>query len=200
MRAKVWELAGDQDAAKRDLNEAAQLEPTDDVTWVARGYARLGTDLAGALRDFDGALAVNPRSLGALQNKSHVLSKLDRTDEAIRVLDRVLELYPDYVKGRAGRGVMHARAENWAAAKADAVDALRRDSSPSNVYQIAGIYARLTRHDAAHKAEAIRLLSTALRAGFGYDYIESDRDLDPIRDTPEFRRVLEGVRSLKGGL
>ena len=160
----------------------------------------MGTDLAGALKDFDGALAVNPRSLGALQNKSHVLSKLDRTDEAIRVLDRVLELYPDYVKGRAGRGVMHARAENWAAAKADAEDALRRDSSPSNVYQIAGIYARLTRHDAGHKAEAIRLLSTAIRAGFGYEYIESDKDLDPIRDTPEFRRVLDGVRALKGGL
>ena len=76
MRASVWELAGDKKAAKRDLDEATRLEPTDEVTWVARGYARLGTDLAGALKDFDGALAVNPRSLGALQNKSHVLSKL----------------------------------------------------------------------------------------------------------------------------
>jgi serine/threonine protein kinase/tetratricopeptide (TPR) repeat protein len=198
MRAKVWELAGDKEAAKRDLDEAARLEPTDEVTWVARGYARLGTDLPGALKDFEGALAVNPRSLGALQNKSHVLSKLGRTDEAIQVLDRILDLYPDYVKGRAGRGVMHARAENWAAAKADAEDALRRDSSPSNVYQIAGIYARLTQNDSAHKAEAIRLLSTALRAGFGYEYVETDKDLDPIRDTSEFRRVLDGVRALKG--
>jgi eukaryotic-like serine/threonine-protein kinase len=122
---------------------------------------------------------------------------LDRTEEAIGVLDRILELYPEYVKGRAGRGVMYARAKNWVAAQADAEEALRRDKSPANVYQVAGIYARLTCHDASHKAEAIRLLSAALRGGFGYEYIEMDKDLDPIRDTPEFKRLLDGVAAIR---
>jgi hypothetical protein len=92
---------------------------------------------------------------------------------------------------------MHARAENWAAAKSDADEALQRDKSPANVYQVAGIYARLTRHDGRHKAEAIRLLASALRSGFGYEYIEIDRELDPIRDTPEFKRLMESVSLLK---
>ena len=32
-----------------------KLEPTDDITWVTRGLARLTSDPAGALKDFDAA-------------------------------------------------------------------------------------------------------------------------------------------------
>jgi hypothetical protein len=65
------------------------------------------------------------------------------------------------------------------------------------VYQIAGIYARLTQHDSRHLAEAIRLLSSSLRSGFGYEYIETDKELDPIRATPEFKGLMNGVKALK---
>jgi serine/threonine protein kinase/Tfp pilus assembly protein PilF len=197
MRARARGLSGDKEGWKRDLDEALRTQPTDDVAWLARGLARVAIDLPGALQDFDSAIAMNPRSISALQNKAHVLSKLNRTGDAIRVLDRILEVYPEYVKARAGRGVMHARAENWAEAKADAEEALRRDTSPANVYQIAGIYARLTQHDSRHLAEAIRLLSSSLRSGFGYEYIETDKELDPIRATPEFKGLMNGVKALK---
>jgi hypothetical protein len=40
-------------------------------------------------------------------------------------------------------------------------------------------------------------LAMVKRSGYGFDYIESDKDLNPIRETPEFRRVIEGVRALK---
>ena len=40
-------------------------------------------------------------------------------------------------------------------------------------------------------------MCVVLRAGYGHDFIETDKDLDPIRETPEFQRVLEGVRALK---
>jgi tetratricopeptide (TPR) repeat protein len=197
MRARVQEMAGNKDAAKQDLDEVLKLEPTDELTWITRGLARLNADPAGAIKDFDAALALSPRSLSALQNKAHVLSKLGRTNDAVVVLDRILELYPEYVKARSGRGMMRARAGNWAEAKADAEETLRLDGSPAFTYYVAGIYAQLSRHDAVHKTEALRLLSAALRAGFGHDYIETDKDLDPIRTTPEFRRVLDGVQALK---
>jgi eukaryotic-like serine/threonine-protein kinase len=197
MRARVREMAGNKDAAKQDFDEALKLEPTDELTWITRGLARLNADPAGALEDFDAALAISPRSLSALQNKAHILSKLGRTNDAVRVLDRILELYPDYVKARSGRGMMHARAGNWIEAKADVEETLRLDGSPAYMYYAAGIYAQLSRHNPTHKTEALRLLSAALRAGFGHDYIETDKDLDPIRTTPEFRRVLDGVQALK---
>jgi len=199
MRARIRELSGQKSEAKRDLDEVMKVEPADELSWITRGLARLNSDPAGALKDFDAALALNPRSLSALQNKSHVLSKLGRTSDALQTLDQTLELYPDYVKARSGRGIMNARLGNWAAAKADAEETIRLDGSPAYVYYVAGIYAQLSRHDANYKTEAIRSLRASLRAGFGHEYIESDKDLDPIRTTPEFNQVINGVRALNGG-
>jgi tetratricopeptide (TPR) repeat protein len=197
-RARVRDMSGDRVAAKQELDEAMRVEPTDELSWQARGAARVNVDLAGALKDFDAALAINPRSLASLQNRSHILSRLGRPEEAIRALDKVLEFYPDYVPSRADRGVMHARLGNWVAAKADAESALRRDQSPRNLFQVGAIHALLTKHDPAHKTEAIRLLAIALRNGFGYEHIETDKDLAPLREVPEFQRLVEGVRTISG--
>jgi tetratricopeptide (TPR) repeat protein len=199
MRARLRDLAGDKAGAKRDFDLGMKSEPGDEKGWVARGVARINTDPAGALADFEAALALNPRSHSALQNRAHVLGKQGKTADAVRSLDRLLEFYPDSVMGRAGRGVLHARLGNAAAALADARGALERDTAAAYQFQVGSIYALLAKHDPGHKAEAIRLLSAALRAGFGFDLIETDKDLDPIRDTPEFKRVLDGARSLRAG-
>jgi serine/threonine protein kinase/tetratricopeptide (TPR) repeat protein len=195
MRARVHELAGNKEEARKDLADGLREAPTDELGWIARGVARLGSDLAGAIADFDSALTLNPRSLSAMQNKAHALSKMDKNQDAILVLDQLLERYPDYVPGRAGRGVLNARVGNEKAALADAVEAIRLDSAPSNLYQAAGIYALLGKQPGS-RAEAIRLLTAALRAGFGFEYVETDKDLDPIRGTPEFKQVIDGVRAL----
>jgi eukaryotic-like serine/threonine-protein kinase len=196
MRVRVRELSGDRATAKRELDEALKLEPTDELSWQSRGAARANIDLAGALKDFDAALALNPRSMVVLQNRSAILGRLGRDDEALRALDKVLELYPDFVAARADRGVMRARLGNWDGAKADAEDALRRDQSPRNLFQVGAIYALLTKHDPANKTEAIRLVAAALRGGFGYEEIATDTDLALLRGTPEFQRIVDGVRSI----
>ncbi|MDB5310925.1 MAG: pknB 22 [Gemmataceae bacterium] len=198
MRSRARELGGDKDGARRDLDAAMQIEPTDDLTWATRGVTRMQADPAAALADFDAALALNPRALPAMQNKAHILGKMGRVRGAIQALDQILEAYPDFVPARAGRGVMHARDRNWPAARADAEEALRRDTSPSNMYQVAGIYAQLSTQNPADRANAIRLLTAALRGGFGHEYVETDKDLDPIHKTVEFERVLAGVRAFKG--
>ena len=197
MRSRARDLSGDKEGAKRDLDAAMKFEPTDDLTWATRGVTRMQSDPTGALADFNAAIALNPRALAAMQNKAHILGKLGRTNETIQTLDQILAVYPDFVPARAGRGVMHARDGHWTAAKADAEEALRKDSRPSNVYQVAGIYALLATQSPAYKTEAIKLLTNALRAGFGHDLIETDQDLDPLRQTPEFAKVLSGVRALK---
>jgi serine/threonine protein kinase/lipoprotein NlpI len=197
MRSRVRDLAGDKTGAKKDFDEGLRHEPGDHTSLVARGVARLETDLPGALADFEAALGLNPRSQTALQNKSHALSKLGRNDEAVRALDRMLEVYPDFVPARVGRGVMHGRLGNVAAALADAEGAMARDPGPATLYQAAGIYALLSKHDPRYRTEAFRLLAAGLRGGFGFEHIETDKDLDPIRDTEEFKRIVDGARSLR---
>ena len=57
-----------------------------------------------------------------------------------------------------------------------------------------GIYALISKQQSDDRAEAYRLLGTALRKGYGWDQIADDRDLDPIREQPEFLNLLESLR------
>jgi serine/threonine protein kinase/tetratricopeptide (TPR) repeat protein len=197
MRARVRQMAGDQAGAQRDFTEGLRQTPTDEKSWIARGFAKLPADLPGALADFEKAAELNPRSLAALQNQAHVLSKLGRNQQALQVLDRVVELYPDYVPARAGRGVLRARLKQRKEALEDADDALARDFGAATQYQVAGIFALTSQQEADDRHEALRYLSSALRRGFGFDLLEGDKELDPIRDRPEFRKLVNAARALQ---
>jgi serine/threonine protein kinase/tetratricopeptide (TPR) repeat protein len=198
IRARLHALMKDPAAAKADMAAGLKLTPTDEQSWVARGLARADADPAAALADFEKALELNPASRAALQNTAHALAeKLGRTADAVRVLDRVVEMYPDYLPGRGGRGVLHARLGDRAKALADAEECLRRDREPRTVYQVAGIYALTSRTEAADRAEALRLLASALGKGYGADLVDRDTDLDPIRGDHEFKRLVAAAKALK---
>jgi serine/threonine protein kinase/tetratricopeptide (TPR) repeat protein len=195
LRSRLHHLAGDPTAAQRDRALGLRLRPEDEQGWVARGGARMFERPAEALLDFEEALQHNPCSLPALQNKAHVLSRLARNQEAIEVLTTLLEFYPSFVDARSGRGVLHARLNNRKAALEDAVESLRLSDRPPTQYQVAGIYAMTSRTRAEDRDEAFRLLSLALRAGFGFDYLAIDRELDPIRNDPKFKQVIKAARA-----
>jgi tetratricopeptide (TPR) repeat protein len=201
MRSGDRLLAGDREGAIRDREKGLQLEPSDAVSWVARGKARLNSkppDPQGAIADFDKALELDPDSVDALQNKAYVLSeKLNRGEDALRVLNENVARNPESVPARAGRGVLLARLGLMTAARADAEEARHRDTTPKNLYQVAGIYALTSKQQPDDRILAFESLSKALRGGFGWDYVDIDTDLDPIRNTPEFRRILETARALK---
>ena len=108
-----------------------------------------------------------------------------RDAEAIPVLDRAVELYPDYVPARAGRGVLLARAAGTGPQRSsDAEEALLRDTKGPNLYQVACIYALTSRTEPTDKAKALELLRAALGTRFGLDLVDTDSDLDPIRGGP----------------
>src|SRR5262249_44792445 len=94
LRARAREKVGDREGAGQDRQAGLRREPNDEKSFIARGLARLPGDANGALADFDQALALNPRSLAALQNKAHVLAKLGRNEAALGTLDGLVALYP----------------------------------------------------------------------------------------------------------
>jgi tetratricopeptide (TPR) repeat protein len=200
LRARVRAREGDRAGARHDQEAGLRAEPRDERDWTARGLARQPRDPRGALADYESALKLNPRYRAALQDKANVLAEdLGRTEEAIAALDKAVALYPNYVPARSGRGVLLARLGRREAAHADARESLRRDSKPFTVYQVAGIYALTSRQDPDDRREAFRLLGSALDRGFGLDLLPKDRDLDAIRDEPEFRQLVEAVRARRGG-
>jgi serine/threonine protein kinase/tetratricopeptide (TPR) repeat protein len=200
MRSLVGARLGNREGAAADREELLRREPADELSWIARGIARLDADPPGALADFEEALRLNPRSLAALEDKAHVLAeRMGQTKEAVTVLDEVLALYPDRVQALASRGVLLARLGRRDMARADARDALRLDNRPATLYQVAGVYALTSKAHPEDLAEAFRLLDAALRQGYGFDLVATDPDLKPIRDLPEFRRLVEEARAAQTG-
>jgi eukaryotic-like serine/threonine-protein kinase len=196
-RARVRGLRGDPDGARRDFEEGVRKRPADEVGWNDRGLARLTTDPRGALADFEEALKLNPTFYAALQNKAHVLSeRLGQEREAMVTLDRIVELYPGYVRARIGRGVVLARQGKRAEAHADVRESLARDRSAATLYQAANVFALTSRQEPADADRVVPLLAAALWAGFGLDIVDRDSDMDPVRDHAAFKRVIQVVREL----
>jgi eukaryotic-like serine/threonine-protein kinase len=193
LRATARSRMGDVAGARQDFGECIKREPRDELSWIVRGLARLANDAAGALADYDAALALNPRSHSALQNKANVLAEpLGRTEEAIQVLDTAIRLEPEAVDSLAGRGVLLARLGRWDAARTDARNALSLPHQPLHLYQVAGIYALTSKHELNDRREALRLLAEAFRKDPDLlAMVPRDPELTPIRDVPEFHELLQ---------
>jgi eukaryotic-like serine/threonine-protein kinase len=186
-RARVRHLKKDAAGERRDRDEILRREPESEYDWNIRGLARLPSDPRAALTDFDDppaaladfdkALAINPRYYPALQNKAHVLSEyLKKPQEALAVLDRVLELYPGYTKGRIGRAVLLARQGKRAEAN---------------------VYALTSRQEPRDRDRVIPLLAVALWGGFGIDEVRRDPDFELVRDLLKLASLVEIVRDLQ---
>lgn len=197
LRASVRDRIGNPRGAAADRETGLAMTPTDELSWVARGEQRLGNDPAGALTDIERALAINPRSAPALQLQAHVLSeRLGRLEEALTVLDRAIAWYPESAVFRAGRGVLLARHGRTELARQEARRALTLDGKAPNLYQVACIFALTSSQQPQDRFEAIRLLRIAVQSGYGFDLIDSDPDLNPLRNVSDFQTILAAAKSL----
>jgi serine/threonine protein kinase/Tfp pilus assembly protein PilF len=193
IRARAKASFGDAQGAARDREAGLAREPDDVASWVARGLARLPAAPKGAIADFEAALRLDPTSYDALQNKAAVLSEsLGQPDEAVRVLDRAIDLHPSRVRARDGRGILLARLGRRDAALRDAEAALALDPAPETLYRVAGIYAMTSRQQASDRGQALRLLAAAIgRDPSWLAIVPTDSDLLPIRTQPEFVALVD---------
>ncbi|HJZ55084.1 MAG TPA: protein kinase, partial [Gemmataceae bacterium] len=194
-RSNVRKWRGDKAGEKADRDAGLALAPADEWDWIARAEHREDNP-KGALADVEEALKLNPFSMDGLQMKAHLLSELDRPAEALAVLDRAVRFYPDSAPARAGRGVLLARLGKRDAALRDAQDALLLDTKAPNLYQVGCIYALTAKTNPEDKTEAFQLLWSALKTGYGLDFVDTDTDLDPVRDDPKFQQLVKKAKVL----
>ena len=200
-RSEVKTLAGDRVGAAEDAAEGLSRQPTDEGTWNFRGLHRMTEQPEAALKDFDAALAINPTYREALANKSSILANtVDRPREAVVVYDRIMAFSPDWPT-RANRGIVLARLGECDRARHDAEECLRGKTTAEGLFQMAGLYAQISRHEKAGAASAksIRLLESAVMKGFAdLNRMRNDPDLEPLRGTAEFEHLLEVAGRLHG--
>ena len=199
-RSRIRKSNGDKAGAELDAAEGFKREPLDVISWITRGYWKQNADPKGAIADYDAALVMNPRSQGALLNKAIILAdSLNQPADAVAVMDALLDLYPYHTEARAGRAVYLARLGEAKRAKEDAAIVLNEDPSSFRLYQMAGMYAQLSKTDKTGVArqQALQHASKAFRTGFDqFKIIGQDPDIDPLRDDPEFKQLVEHAKKL----
>jgi tetratricopeptide (TPR) repeat protein len=191
MRAEMGNKAG----AEADAAEGLGREPTDAASWVSRAFWKRETDPTGAIKDFDAALRLDPHNTGALSTKAHVLGVvLKRPAEAVAVLDTLLKRYPDFTAERANRAIFLAHMGEAKRATADVAVVLAEEPTPDNLFQMAGVYAQLSKTDpmGASRQQALEYLAKAFRAGYSnFDLVDRNADLVPLRDDLEFKAIVK---------
>jgi serine/threonine protein kinase/Tfp pilus assembly protein PilF len=198
MLADVKARARDAAGAREAKAAARKIEPVDPQDFLELGLAAIREKNARqALECFDQALAINPFYYAALEDKANVLSEmLGKPEEAVRVLDRAVNLYPDLPLARAGRGVLLARLGKRLEAQRDARECLKADLAPIYRYQLACIYALTAKEHPEDLGQALALLAGALRQKGGIEYVDSDDDLKQIRNDKKFKEIVASAKLL----
>ncbi len=198
LRSRLKLQIGDKQGAQLDREEGLRSEPSDELSWVARGVAQLKNDPERALDDFRSALKVSPGSRPAFQNIAHVLSdRLGRNDEAIETMDRIVALEPDDPASLASRGVLLARVGASERAHADGDAALKTGTEPLTIYQVGCIFSLTSRHQAEDGDRAVQLIAAAMKKDPSLVNIAArDPDLAPLREDARFRRLIGAAQTL----
>jgi tetratricopeptide (TPR) repeat protein len=194
-RATLNELKGDKEAAARDLENGFAGHAVEYQDFISRGLARMQTDPQAALLDFQAAEKMDPQPVEALQNQAHVEARyLNHTENAIDILQRLLKRNPDFLEARDALAVYYARLGQ--AEKALKIVSQMKAGEPSAnaQYQTACVYALLAKKDLRYVPEALKQLASSLQRGFGFDYLMIDKDLDPVRNHPDFKVLSDFVQ------
>jgi tetratricopeptide (TPR) repeat protein len=202
-RAQVRDKLGNTTGALADRALADSLTPSHEADFISRGLTRLDAKkYRPALADFRAAEELNRRSLSALLNQVHVLADcLGEPEAALEACARLIRAYPEFASGRIDRAVLLARLGKRIDAIAEAERALKLSKDPDVTYRAACVFSLSSVVDEATKsadqARALDLLHRAIKDGTARrDRLETDRDLDAIRQTERFQEIADAVMSL----
>ena len=200
-RARLLEKMQRSQDATADFKAARELVPVELEDRIACASVLIAVDAEAALRELQTAEQLFGARPRVLQSMAHVLSEqLHREPEAIAVLDRLLKVHANYHKALAGRAVLLARAGQIEPALEDLRKLLpERDKLPAELmFQIASAFSLCSEAQPQLRPQAFRWLTRALAGGYGFSRLESDPDLAPLRNDPEFDTLRRTAILLEG--
>lgn len=99
LRAEIQLETGHPEEALTDIEKAIELAPEEEAAYLIRGRIHEAmNDYTAATEDYNQALALNPFNEEASLLSASLLIKENRPDEAIELLDEIIELKPDLAK------------------------------------------------------------------------------------------------------
>jgi tetratricopeptide (TPR) repeat protein len=176
-------------AQAETLDNQARLR----ILWTY-GFAVAGRLPEKARHVFDGILRVSPHHPQALYGCAMLAAAQGDVAEAIHGFDLALARNPDFVNARRSRAVLLARTGEWRRASEDIHWCLDRDlHDGATFYAAACVAALCSKHRADPRAlqQAVEYLERAQACGMDITKARTDPDLEPIRESALFKRLLE---------
>ncbi len=201
IRARLYQKLNRTAEAEADLEQARLLPAESSEDRLARASALVAVDPKAALSELETAEKLFGPQTAVLQSMAHVLSEhLQQQEQSLAALNRLLERRPNYQKALAGRAVLHARAGNTEAAIADIRNLLATPRSLSGdlMFQVASAWSLCSKNQPDLRTQAWKWLARAIVAGYGANLLDSDPDLEPLRDDPEFVTIRRTAWLLEG--
>jgi TolB-like protein/Flp pilus assembly protein TadD len=192
-------LRGRYDEAELDFKRAIELNPRlfEAYYFYARSVFAEG-DLERAAELFHKAADLRPQDYQVPALLAVVYRGLEQPQDVIASSQRLLELTENHLKRNpndvratylsAGALAELGRTEEaieWAKLALE-----MEPDDPAVLYNVACIYAAVGKPN-----EAIGFLERAVEVGFSHlEWIENDADLDPLRDQPRFKELVETLQ------
>ena len=113
------------DRALADYEEAISLSPENAVAYYNRGLAFQGKDdYARAIADYDRAIELAPDYTPAHDSRRRAYEQVEQYESALEDYDKAISIQPDSAYLIYGRGLVHLKLGNDAAARQDFLTAL----------------------------------------------------------------------------
>ena len=191
MRGDFYREGGEYEKAIEDFTKAASLIPTDAYAYYKRGwcYELMGDD-DKAMKDYNTGIDLDQSypyiylMRGEMYLKNGDRTRADADFEVVLQKDTVVQI------GSARHYALHflgrdEEALEWMNGIIDG-----DPDNPSPYYDLSCLLARMGRGD-----EAVSALKNAFERGYrAFAHIENDDDMDPLRDRPDFKALVERYR------
>ena len=199
-RGLAFSLSKNYEEAGREFESAIRLNPQlFEAFWFYGRSCFAQAQHEKAARLFEKAGEVNPDDFQSLIHAGmsyRVLGHLEKARKAqhaaLRRAERHVQLHPDDVRAiYMGASALCAAGERDRSLEwVERALAMEPDDS-SVLYNVACTYSEL-----GEKEKAIACLDKAVRQGFGHkEWIQNDPDLNPLRDHPRFRALMQRLSS-----
>lgn len=198
MRFQTYQAQGRHELAESEFKDAMSVEcqDADQLVYRARAQWRRwnpsepnASAIAEAvIADFQKAHELDPDRPYPLQEIARVMDVgLGKHEEAIKIFSKVLEIQPQNEIVLINRALAEMRIGRIGEALEDVQAAMAEPNSGKTLYQAACVHALIGRE--SNKRRAVTLLAKAIAQGYKPKNLNSDSDLDSIRDIEEFQVI-----------
>jgi len=199
--------------ARNALRNLRQRSPGYQYVSLGRHYAQL-LDWKQSLANYDMAIRIDPRLPAAHAGRGNANMNLDQDKKALVDFRKAVELEPSNSQAVTGLAIALVRSGDIEAGLKYAEDSRQKLTTGSNsramqhVYNLACVYSRTVeflgrnpklpnreQRIATFRKKAIADLAQAIKLGYSNRaWIKKDPDLKPLRDMPEFKKLLDPAR------